>query len=460
MTARPSQLEFKAFMANNPGLETSVQGTKTLISIMRQAAQQDIALGKLAMNPANLKNWSQVEDNFYRANPIQSPFAVTPKPENIARLKANPGEAKMFDEAFGPRQRGQGSTLMPTNPYLDSAAADAATAPASENPYVDKQQAPSVSTGRALGEGYLDTAGFGFRDEVRALAHASGLNTDVLGGFAAPIGAARLGYEKLTGQPGEATETYDRVLQETRDLQKAAEEQHPTAFLTGQLGGAVAVPGLGAAKGATIGARMANAARAGAITGGLYGVGSGETPTERAIGGVTGTAAGGALGGVASPVADVAGFGVNKALLGGSKIYNWLRAEFNPAFVEQEAGRRVGQAITQDQAARPTTLADLEATAAGHAAGIPRIAADEGGELTRALARSAANQSPEAREALTEATRDRFAGQAQRGAQFIRNLTGGADATTTQEGLEAAARAANKPAYAKAYAEEFGRRMA
>jgi hypothetical protein len=102
MTARPSQLEFKAFMANNPGLETSVQGTKTLISIMRQAAQQDIALGKLAMNPANLKNWSQVEDNFYRANPIQSPFAVTPKPENIARLKANPSEAKMFDEAFGP----------------------------------------------------------------------------------------------------------------------------------------------------------------------------------------------------------------------------------------------------------------------------------------------------------------------------------------------------------------------
>ena len=67
------------------------------------------------------------------------------------------------------------------------------------------------------------------------------------------------------------------------------------------------------------------------------------------------------------------------------------------------------------------------------------MAADEGGELTMALARSAANQSPEAREALTEAARDRFAGQSQRGAQFIRNLTGGTDATTTQEGLQAAA---------------------
>ena len=77
-------------------------------------------------------------------------------------------------------------------------------------------------------------------------------------------------------------------------------------------------------------------------------------------------------------------------------------------------------------------MADIEAAAAGHAAGIPRVAADEGGELTMALARSSANQSPEAREALTEAARDRFAGQSQRGAQFIRNLTGGADATTTK----------------------------
>ena len=100
-------------------------------------------------------------------------------------------------------------------------------------------------------------------------------------------------------------------------------------------------------------------------------------------------------------------------------------------------------------------LADLEATAAGHAAGIPRIAADEGGELTRALARVPLINHPRPARP-TEATRDRFAGHAQRGAQFIRNLTGGADATTTQEGLEAAARAANKPAYAKAYAEELG----
>jgi hypothetical protein len=347
------------------------------------------------------------------------------------------------------------------NPYLEPSAADAAAAPASDNPYIDTAPAPTVSTGSALRRGLADTATFGFSDELKALSEASGIPADttagkILGGFAALPGAARLGYEKFTGQPGEATEAYDRALAQARADQRAAEEQHPTAYTLGQVGGGVLTPGLGAAKGATMGARMLNTAKAGALTGALYGVGSGETPTERATGGTTGALLGGTIGAVASPVVDVAGFGVNKALLGGKKIYDWLRAEFNPAYVEGAAERRVGQAIAQDQAARPATLADLEATAAGHAAGIPRIAADEGGETTMGLARSAANQSPEAREALTEAARDRFAGQSQRGVQFIRNLTGGADATTTQEGLEAAARAANKPAYAKAYAEGAG----
>ena len=124
-----------------------------------------------------------------------------------------------------------------------------------------------------------------------------------------------LGYEKLTGQPGEASEAYNRALEEARAQQKAAEEQHPTAYTLGQIGGAAVMPGMGAAKGATMGARMLNTAKAGAMTGGLYGVGSGETPTERAIGGATGTALGGTIGAVASPVADVASFGVNKALL-------------------------------------------------------------------------------------------------------------------------------------------------
>jgi hypothetical protein len=74
MTSRPSQLEFNAFMKNNPGLMTSVKGTKYLINVLKQTTQQDIGLRRLAMDPANTNKWQNVEDNYYKQNPIKSPF--------------------------------------------------------------------------------------------------------------------------------------------------------------------------------------------------------------------------------------------------------------------------------------------------------------------------------------------------------------------------------------------------
>jgi hypothetical protein len=78
MTARPSQLEFKAFMANNPGLLTSKQGSFILMDMLRQAKMQDIGLGQLAMNAKGFDNWTDVENKFYRDNPIISPFTNKP----------------------------------------------------------------------------------------------------------------------------------------------------------------------------------------------------------------------------------------------------------------------------------------------------------------------------------------------------------------------------------------------
>jgi hypothetical protein len=77
MTARPSQLEFKTFMANNPGLLTSPTGTKILINVMRQMTQQDIGLGQKAMT-ATPNTWGDTEDKFYQDNPIKSPFTGKP----------------------------------------------------------------------------------------------------------------------------------------------------------------------------------------------------------------------------------------------------------------------------------------------------------------------------------------------------------------------------------------------
>ena len=78
MTARPSQLEFKAFMANNPGLQNSVAGTKYLIDVLRQATTQDIQLGQLASRVQDPRAWPAVEDRFYQQNPIKSPFSGQP----------------------------------------------------------------------------------------------------------------------------------------------------------------------------------------------------------------------------------------------------------------------------------------------------------------------------------------------------------------------------------------------
>ena len=78
MTARPSQLEFRAFMQNNPGLQNSVAGTKYLIDVLRQATTQDIQLGQLASRVQDPRSWPQVEDRFYQQNPIKSPFSGKP----------------------------------------------------------------------------------------------------------------------------------------------------------------------------------------------------------------------------------------------------------------------------------------------------------------------------------------------------------------------------------------------
>jgi hypothetical protein len=93
MTARPSQLEFRAFMQNNPGLMTSVEGTKILISVLRQAGEQDIKLSRLAMNQNNLANWTQVEDAFYSdpRNMIVGPWQTTAtNPRTGQRLILSP----------------------------------------------------------------------------------------------------------------------------------------------------------------------------------------------------------------------------------------------------------------------------------------------------------------------------------------------------------------------------------
>lgn len=228
-----------------------------------------------------------------------------------------------------------------------------------------------------------------------------------------------------------------------KDIDEAAAAQSPwsagAGVAAGALGSAVAVP---MAPAATLGGRMLQGAGIGAGYSGLSELADSKDPTKAA-----GAAfIGGAFGGLAPPILE-------GAIAGGSKVAgavaNQIRPIINP---EAEAARRVSGALAKDAKVGGTQL-DEAALSAAQAAGQPAVVADMGGEFTRGLARSAANTSPEARQALKDVTQSRFEAQAPRVSEFVTGLGSGNGALETKEALEVAARAANRPAYRKAYAE-------
>ncbi|MDX3926737.1 MAG: hypothetical protein QHC90_13160 [Shinella sp.] len=163
-------------------------------------------------------------------------------------------------------------------------------------------------------------------------------------------------------------------------------------------------------------------------------------------------------------VADIATRGGVDALVGGSipaigagvraglgaigdRVSPTINAVLNPT---EEAARRVGSAVQRDRLAGNTINQMDEGIA--RSTNIPLLNVDRGGETTRALARSVANQSPEARQAIIKAADDRFATQGVRAANVVRRIAGGAiDDIGYQEAIRDTARAVNKPAYDRAF---------
>lgn len=78
ISSRPAQFEFQTYLKNNPGLLNSVQGTKKLIDVLRQQQTHALDLGQLALDDKNLKNFGDVEQNYYKTHPIVSPFSNLP----------------------------------------------------------------------------------------------------------------------------------------------------------------------------------------------------------------------------------------------------------------------------------------------------------------------------------------------------------------------------------------------
>jgi hypothetical protein len=72
--ARPTQFEFKTFLANNPGLSMDKAGNERVIGIYSQLAKREVDLGRLArQNQDNWSNWDNVVEKYDKTHPIKDP---------------------------------------------------------------------------------------------------------------------------------------------------------------------------------------------------------------------------------------------------------------------------------------------------------------------------------------------------------------------------------------------------
>lgn len=309
-----------------------------------------------------------------------------------------------------------------------------------------------VGMGEAIGRGALQGASFNFSDEVAGLSAASGIPqaakniAAVIPGanlIAPVVGAARMGYEALAGG-NEATDRYTQAAEADRAQNALAEKQRPYSYTGGQIAGAVAMPAGAAANAPTLPLRIARGAGVGAVAGGAAGVGEGETLPERVAGGLKGAAIGAGLGG-AAPVAVAGVEGIGRGIGALTRpVTNNIAGAVN---AEKQAAK-----TTVDYIGRGTPELNNAEFAAAKAAGQPVANVDRGGEPARALARWAANVSPEARDTIQKFADARFEGQTGRVVEFLRNITGvKTDSAMMRDALQGLARIENRGAYNKAY---------
>jgi hypothetical protein len=320
-------------------------------------------------------------------------------------------------------------------------------------------QAPAREVGSAEAGfyGLADSATFGLYPAIAGLANASGIPAAEPGPGEEPggidvnpirpiVGAAKMLHNWLSEHPDEAVrEAYNKGREAALVDQNLAQQQHPAVYLAGQLGGALATPGLGILKGATATSRIMRGVAAGTTAGGLYGGGSAisedQSPIDVAKSAGLGAATGAGFGGAGSVGAELTGAAGRKAM----SIY---RGGTN---TDAEAARKI-VAAQADDFARTGPVADPAAIAAGNAAGTPRAIVDDGGQHTRDLARSAGNVSSDAWDRLTHYTQQRFEDQSPRIAGFIRRMFGGRlDSGADQIALKSAGAKLNRGAYKRAY---------
>jgi hypothetical protein len=309
----------------------------------------------------------------------------------------------------------------------------------------------------SFGRGALQSATFNLSDEAYGLAKGA--------------------YDKVLGS-GDFSGTYTKERDAVRAANEKAAEVNPGSYLTGQVAGSVAIP-MGAARVATLapqaaakvaptlaragfgatsapGAGIVAGAREGAAYGAAMGFGAAEGGLEDQV---AGTVGGGLIGGAAGGLLPAISRGAAAVF---RPVTDDVNAVVRPT---PEAARRTataldldaqGQRAVDDALGPPSarqTAVEQEAQRlanAGVLGGEMRLI-DMGGSNVTALARSAANVSPVARDILHTASNRRWETQGERAVDFIRSrIPGLGNAARSEQELRELARTVNRPAYARA----------
>jgi hypothetical protein len=303
---------------------------------------------------------------------------------------------------------------------------------ANEAPVAEEPKASETTTMQALIGGAGKGATANWQDELEGVEAASGTPewTKALGPLGhlsrLGIGAARLPFDK--GAQDQYAETRDAA----RAKQKLLEKEHPVASTIGELGGALLTPG---GKVGTVG----QALKAGAIYGGVGGLGEGEGLEDSLVKGGTGTVVGGAL-----------GAGLQKGMQYAGKGLGWVSDKLSAPFKNMKdpeafAIEKFARTAQDDIAAgRALTPEQIEVAAKY---GLPIMGGDLGGRKLHTLGRVAGDMSEDAAAMMGQSLAERTAERPQYFQNFLESFTQAPNVRQAQRAINQAAKPANKAAY-------------
>lgn len=285
----------------------------------------------------------------------------------------------MFDDLIpaAPQQQQQGGMF------------DDLIPPSVEQP----EQPPPAPTYTGTDSGVLgaaDAASFGFGDEI----------SGAIGGVVEGL-----------GRPEGFQGAYERVRDNSRRMLGQAQEEHPGAFMGGQVAGGVAtsfLPGGAALRGGNLAAKAGKSAAVGAGYGGLYGFGSGDGDLEQRVNeagkgamwgaglGAAGPVIGRGIGKVASKLAPVKQVADSTDALKASAQKAYQRADDAGLVISQPAFGKIVDEITFavreagiDKSIHPKATGAFQRLHENALAGIEPSLQDM--ELLRRVAKSAAS---------------------------------------------------------------------